>query len=324
MSSSSIPHAPTQLVQAVKREMHAAHAIVADPNCDPRSALVHVIGAWRALASADLADADLSPDDLKAWVVQQCTPLISTKDQNASLSALPVWLDSQAREPFVAGDENEEPAIVERSTVLGVLRLLHEVVATHHSPGKSPRARRILWARRVAAWAAVGMGFFLIATRPWELRRSGQWRGAYYPAEDFRGEPTVRRDRDIAFDWGLAPPMEDIPADRFGVRWDSCLVLDAETEAAFQLVSDDGSRLFIDGELVVDNWKPHKPTARGAWTKLPAGVHHLRVEYFEIEHEASIYLTATFDRKERPTSIPANLLKHPSSDMDAENPCASD
>jgi hypothetical protein len=48
--------------------------------------------------------------------------------------------------------------------------------------------------------------------------------------------------------------MDTIPADRFSVRWDSCLTLDVAQEVAFQLTSDDGSRLFIDGKQTIDNW----------------------------------------------------------------------
>lgn len=314
------PPARTELLTASIREMNAAHAVIADPNCDARSAIVHVTQAWHLIAAANLDEGDLSPTELDAWTRKQFTSLFPGETDNEVLDELSKWFRSESSEPLhPLGDRSRH---VERSSVLRILRLLREVVRASEPSEVAPRVRKFQWARRIVTWTVLGLAFFLIATRPWELRRSGQWRGAYFPAEDFRGEPTVRRDRDIAFNWGLAPPMEDIPADRFGVRWDSCLLLDEETEAAFQLISDDGSRLFINEELLIDNWKPHKPKARGTWISLEPGVHHLRVEYFERDHEASIYLTATFDRQERPTSIPAHLLRYPSSDLDASNPCA--
>jgi len=48
----------------------------------------------------------------------------------------------------------------------------------------------------------------------------------------------------------------------------------------FALTSDDGSRLFIDDELVVDNDGLHGPEERQGDVALARGAHHLRVEWF--------------------------------------------
>ncbi len=49
----------------------------------------------------------------------------------------------------------------------------------------------------------------------------------------------------------------------------------------FGLISDDGSKLFIDGKLLIDNDGLHVPRFIGGRRKLTAGTHSIRVEYFQ-------------------------------------------
>lgn len=49
----------------------------------------------------------------------------------------------------------------------------------------------------------------------------------------------------------------------------------------FALTSDDGSRLYIDNEVVIDNDGQHPPLDRVGTVKLSAGVHRIRVSYFQ-------------------------------------------
>lgn len=49
----------------------------------------------------------------------------------------------------------------------------------------------------------------------------------------------------------------------------------------FELTSDDGSRLYIDGRVVVNNDGIHPPEARIAALPLDGGIHRIRVSYFQ-------------------------------------------
>jgi len=55
--------------------------------------------------------------------------------------------------------------------------------------------------------------------------------------------------------------------------------------------------------------------------ELEAGVHHLRVEYFESMGEANISLAASF-ADEVPAPLPRARLSYPGDDFDDEDPCA--
>ena len=48
---------------------------------------------------------------------------------------------------------------------------------------------------------------------------------------------------------------------------------------AFRLHSDDGSYLFIDGKMVIENDGKHKPESRSGSIQLRAGEHQLRMLY---------------------------------------------
>jgi hypothetical protein len=49
----------------------------------------------------------------------------------------------------------------------------------------------------------------------------------------------------------------------------------------FELTSDDGSRLYIDDRMVLDNDGVHPPETRLAVLTLEGGIHRIRVSYFQ-------------------------------------------
>jgi PA14 domain len=55
----------------------------------------------------------------------------------------------------------------------------------------------------------------------------------------------------------------------------------AAGEHSFRLSSDDGSRLYVDDRLVINNDGVHSEVSLAAKLKLEAGVHRLRVTYFQ-------------------------------------------
>jgi hypothetical protein len=67
----------------------------------------------------------------------------------------------------------------------------------------------------------------------------------------------------------------------FGVQYSGKFGIKESGEYIFYLNSDDGSKLYIDGKLVIDNDGIHSPTEVEQSIMLSAGVHTLRVEYFQ-------------------------------------------
>jgi hypothetical protein len=129
----------------------------------------------------------------------------------------------------------------------------------------------------------------------WErVDRFDHWQGTYYTVRDLSGLPLFQRDDTaIDFDWGTGTPRGDMPADNFSVRWVRQLRFDNAGRYRFRAESDDGVRLWVDGKLAIDAWRDG-PILHEAMLELAAGVHDLRVEYYEHWGEAFIKLSWTY------------------------------
>ncbi|MAT57018.1 MAG: hypothetical protein CMF23_03505 [Ignavibacteriae bacterium] len=67
----------------------------------------------------------------------------------------------------------------------------------------------------------------------------------------------------------------------FGIKFVGKLVIETAGEYTFHIGSDDGSKLYIDNELIVDNDGTHGYLERSGVVTLPAGEHRIRVDYFQ-------------------------------------------
>jgi hypothetical protein len=107
------------------------------------------------------------------------------------------------------------------------------------------------------------------------------WRGEYFANPSLSGSPAmVRADTAISFDWGGGSPAPQIPPDNFSVRWTRSVTFDAG-RYRFTTTTDDGVRLYVDDQLIIDQWHNQAPTAYSAERDLGAGQHLLRMDYYE-------------------------------------------
>jgi len=71
--------------------------------------------------------------------------------------------------------------------------------------------------------------------------------------------------------------------DWFAIRYDGKIAVPIDGEYEFELVSDDGANLYIDGQKVIDNDGVHAATTAKGKKQLKAGQHTLRLDYFQGE-----------------------------------------
>ena len=69
--------------------------------------------------------------------------------------------------------------------------------------------------------------------------------------------------------------------DAFGLVFEGFVKAPVKDVYTFATLSDDGSRLYIDGRLVVDNDFQHAPARKSGQIGLAPGYHRIRVEFFE-------------------------------------------
>jgi hypothetical protein len=119
------------------------------------------------------------------------------------------------------------------------------------------------------------------------------WYGEYFNNAYLIGEPTmIRDDAQINFDWGLNSPdpqYSDFDNEHFSARWTQTINLPAGLYQ-FTATADDGVRLWVDGQLIINQWGHHAGATFTAEIELSGGDVPIRVEYFDDVGLAEIHL----------------------------------
>ncbi len=117
------------------------------------------------------------------------------------------------------------------------------------------------------------------------------WRGEYYGNVALSGTPAlVRNDAAISFNWGAGSPGTGVPADGFSARWTAYAAFTAGNYT-FTLTADDGARLWVDEQLIIDQWHDQSPTTYTVTRNMSAGYHSVRLEYYERAGDAVCQLS---------------------------------
>jgi hypothetical protein len=117
------------------------------------------------------------------------------------------------------------------------------------------------------------------------------WTGYYFANANLQGNPAfVREDPNLDFNWGNGSPGGGVPAKNFSVRWIRWLYLDAPGNWTFVTTTDDGARLFIDDQLVIDAWQDQQLSTRSATLNLTQAFHLVRLDYYNRSGNAEAHL----------------------------------
>ncbi len=122
----------------------------------------------------------------------------------------------------------------------------------------------------------------------------------YYAGYDARVLARVETAVDV--DWAEAAPDPALPADRFSVRWSGWITPTESGAHTIVTETDDGVRLWIDDQLVVDDWTPHFVTRNEGAIELVANTPvPIVLELFEVDLASSARLSwATATAAEAP------------------------
>ncbi|TAJ15771.1 beta-glucosidase [Marinilabiliaceae bacterium JC017] len=117
-------------------------------------------------------------------------------------------------------------------------------------------------------------------------------KGVYFDNITLEGEPVVTRvDANMDFRWTLFSPHADLPYDWYSVRWTGQLVAPVTGKVNIGVEGNDGYRLYVNDELVIDNWKKQSFGHRLAALALRKGQKYdIRLEYFEATGNAKFRL----------------------------------
>ncbi len=119
-----------------------------------------------------------------------------------------------------------------------------------------------------------------------------EWRGEYFNNRDLAGSPVaVRDDSAINFVWGSSSPIPNVVNnDHFSVRWTQTVNLPAG-QYTFTAHSDDGVRVWVNGQQIINAWTIHNVQPFYGTISLPGGPVEIRMEYYEYAGLAEARLT---------------------------------
>jgi Ca2+-binding RTX toxin-like protein len=111
---------------------------------------------------------------------------------------------------------------------------------------------------------------------------AGGLKGEYFDNKDFTNLKVTRTDAQVNFNWGLGSPDSSIGSDTFSVRWTGQVKAEYTESYTFYTNADDGVRLWVNGQLLIDNFTDQVATERSSSISLEAGQKYdIKMEYYE-------------------------------------------
>jgi len=131
-------------------------------------------------------------------------------------------------------------------------------------------------------------------------KRNGLY-GEYYNNVTLEGQPALKRiDAEIRFQWTLfSPDQATINYDFFSARWTGQLESPATGRYKIGIDGNDGYRLFINGKIIIDNWKKQSYSTKLVNYYFEKGKRYdIRIEYFEPAGNAWFRLVWNMDMQD--------------------------
>jgi len=116
--------------------------------------------------------------------------------------------------------------------------------------------------------------------------------GEYFDNSNLTNRKATRTDAAVNFNWGAGSPHPQIGADTFSVRWTGWVHAPVTGVYTFYTTSDDGVRLWVNNQLLINNWTNHGVTENSGSISLTAGKKYdIRLEFYENTGAAVITLS---------------------------------
>jgi len=133
--------------------------------------------------------------------------------------------------------------------------------------------------------------------------------GEYFDNEDLTVLLLTRTDPTVNFNWGQDAPIAGMGTATFSERWTGYVVPLYSETYTFYTYSDDGVRLWVNDQPLIDDWTRDEPTENSGTIALEAGQPYaIRLEHFENGGGALIQLSWSSARQPKEIIPQSQLL----------------
>lgn len=127
--------------------------------------------------------------------------------------------------------------------------------------------------------------------------------------------PDVSRvDPTVEFDWGNQnTPAPGINGTNWSASWQGKILANYTETYTFYLTADDGVRLWVNDQLLIDSWQPQDATTHTATINLQAGQwYSFRMDYYQVAGDSGVKVEWSSDHQARGV-IPSSQFTHANS-----------
>src|SRR4051812_348550 len=117
--------------------------------------------------------------------------------------------------------------------------------------------------------------------------------GMYFSDAALTNQVLTRNDPKIQFTWGKGSPDPSLSSDAFSVRWTGTVTAPSSGTYTFRERASDGIRVWVGGNLLIDDWNQHTTAvSHAAKMALTGGQSYdLKIEYFHNLGPATVSLS---------------------------------
>ncbi len=125
------------------------------------------------------------------------------------------------------------------------------------------------------------------------------YEGNFISIPNFAGLSPIKSGTALEFD----PDKIGQRSDHYAIQYSGYIKVPETGVYTFYLRSDDGSKLYLDGELVVDNDGSHSASTKEGMKALKKGMHSIRIDYFEdfLGEELQLFFSGPGMAKSQPS-----------------------
>jgi uncharacterized protein YraI len=120
-----------------------------------------------------------------------------------------------------------------------------------------------------------------------------EWEATYFNGANLSGAPVfsqmeARMVNPLDYDWATSSPLpERLTGDNWSARWVGQFRFNYATYI-FRATADDGVRVYLNDQLILDGWNDGYSDLTNRFYAVGAGIHTVRVEYYERTGSASV------------------------------------